>query len=725
MRGWALTFDCGNNTVNKLRLAMTAIAVALSPTLTCAEGNSAATSSQSLEEVKVIGYRFLDEDTRGITNLPLPIDKVPQSISLVNNDFVKAADLKDLSEIAQYTTGAMWGSYNPSDANELWLRGFSANYAIDGLTVGYQIPEPDAAILERFEVVKGPASVVYGAQSPGGIVNLVSKSASQNTPTYVEALGGSFGRYRIEGQIAHNLNDSGTIRGIGVAAYEDQGSFVDFVQKNRTVVYGGLDFDLAQGLTGYVRTSYQRTQNTPYNGIPTFQDGSSVPVPRSFFIGGSDLNNIGQTTRVDSGLSWQPADLWSFDLKGLYHHLKHGGGNVYNYGYIADDGSFPYGGEKFVDWHIDDYSIAASAIRKLDDTGLKDSSISASVRYQHYEYYNHELTGGGNPPIPKIFDGDGAISAIFNALVPPNTYQQDQRMNYLTASAQAVVEVASPLTLIGGVAYSQPRIDQQLYFGSFANFDPGNQVNYRGALVFEPVDGLNFYASYSESFQPNLRIDRNYKVLPPLSGKQYEVGAKYRPQADILLTAAVFEIRESNIPVFDFSDANGEALYRAEDVRHRGLELDATGHVTRNWQVRGGLSLLDPKVTNDPNNPANNGETRPWLPRVVANLYTLYDVSGRFSVSGGARFVGVVKTYDDSETSFPTPDGKPVLRNMPSFALFDAATSYSVDRWHLQVNLKNIFDKHYAVTTPIYQSLAAGLYPGEPRSFAISLRGDF
>lgn len=684
-----------------------------------------AAPSTGLEEVVVSGYRFLDADTSGITNLPLPIDKVPQSISIVNNDFVNSADLKDLSEIAQYTTGAMWGSYNPSDGSEFWLRGFSANYAIDGLTVGYQIPEPDAAILKRYEVVKGPASVVYGAQSPGGIVNLVSKNASPDMPSYLEALGGSFGRYRIEGQIAGKLNASGTVRGIGVAAYEDQGSFIDFVKKNRAVIYGGLDFDFTTALTGYVRASYQRTENTPFNGIPTFADGSLANVPRSFFIGGSNLDNVGYTTRFDAGLSWQPSELWSLDLKGLYHHLKHDGGNVYNYDLIANDGSFPYGGEKFLDWHIDDYSLAASATRKLDDVGLKDSSISASIRYQHYEYNDYELTGGGGAPNPNIFNGDAAVSDIFNAFTPTNAYQQDQRMNYLTASLQTVIKLANPLTFVGGIAYSQPKIDQQLYFGAFKNFDPGNQVNYRGALVFEPADGLNFYASYSESFQPNLRIDKDYTVLPPLSGKQYEVGAKYRPNEGILLTAALFDIRENNIPVFDFADVNGESLYRAEDVRHRGIELDATGYITKNWQVRGGLAWLDPTVRNDPNHPVNNGETRPWLPRFTANLYTLYAVSEQLSVGGGARLVGAVKTYDNSTTSFPTADGKPALKEIASYTVFDAAVNYSLGRWHLQMNLKNIFDEHYYVSSPIWQSLAAGLYPGEPRSIALSVRKEF
>jgi len=713
-------------TVNKLILAIrTAPAVglafiAMSPAPAYTQDSGGAAASAGLEEVIVRGYHFLDEDTSGITNLPLPIEKVPQSISVLNNDFVKAADLKNMGEVAQYTVGGLWASYSPSYGSQVWLRGFAANYAIDGLTVGDQITEPDPAILERYEMVKGPASVVYGAQSPGGIVDLVSKSASPNTPTYVEALGGSWGRWRIEGQTAGALDESGSVRGIAVAAHEEGGSFIDLVQLNKSVVYGGLDFDLAAGLTGYVRASYQRTKDTPFNGIAPFADGMVPPVSRSFFIGGSDFDALAQATRLDAGLLWHPSDLWSFDLKSIYQYTTHGGKNAYPYSTVSSAGTFPIGGENFNDWKVYDLTVGVSALRKLDDVGLSDSSVSANVRYQHYRYDIFELglSGPAGEPEPDIYAGDAAVSAIFNTLTPnpSSSYEQDQTMNYLTASSQAVVKVMNPLTLVGGIAYSRPTVDQQVNEAPFQNFSPGSQVNYRGAVILEPVPGLNFYGSYSESYLPNLRVDTNFNVLPPLTGKQYEIGAKYLSAEDkLLLTAALFDIREKNVAVFD-EQVGIEALYRAEDVRHRGLELEATGRVTRSWQVRGGLALLDPKVTTDPEHPVNDGETRPWLPQVTANLYTLYDVNERLSVGGGARFMGVVKTYDNSSAA--------ATADLPSSAVFDLAANYSVDRWHLQLNLKNIFDKTYYVATPIFQSLAAGLYPGEPRSFTVSVRRD-
>jgi iron complex outermembrane receptor protein len=677
-------------------------------------------TADGLEEIVVTARRFLDVDTSGITNLPLPIEKVPQSVSIVNNAFVNAADLRTMADVAQYTTGALWASYSPSYGNQIWLRGFSAGYAIDGLTVGDQITEPDSAILERYQIVKGPASVVYGAQSPGGIVDLVAKSASPNTPNYLEALGGSWGHWRLEGQVAGSLNESGSIRAIGVAAHEEGGSFVDFVKLDKTVVYGGLDFDIADGLTGYVRVSYQRTADTPFNGTPVFADGTLPSVSRSFFVGGSRYEAVAQATRVDEGLSWKPGDLWSFDLKSVYQHTDHGGDNRYNYSTLAPDGSFPIGGEVFKNWYTDDFTIGASTIRKLDDLGLAGSSISANIRYQHYNYSIFENTGGGGTA--NIFDGDQAVSDIFNAFVPTGSYQQDETLDYLTGATQAVVKLLDPLTLVGGLSYSYPWIENQVSDGPFKNLNPGGQADYRGAVIYEPIKGLNLYYSYSESYQPNLRIDTSYNVLPPVSGRQNEIGAKYlTPSGDLLLSAALFDIHESNVAVYD-SFVDGESLYKASGVRHRGLELEGTGRITDRWQIRAGFALLDPTVTEDPTNPKNVGETRPWLPQQTANLFTSYDFGQAFvgdddfTVGGGMRYVGPVKTYDNASLA---------TAQIPAYIVFDASVGYSIGRYQFQLNLKNMFDEHYFVGTPIFASLAGDLFPGEPRSVTASMRVEF
>ena len=670
----------------------------------------------NLDQVNVTSHRFLDQETSGITNLPLPIEQVPQSITIINNNFARAADIQNMADLAQYTTGAVWYNYIPSYGNGMWLRGFNAGFAVDGLPVGTQgdyPAEPDPAIIERFEVVKGPASVVYGAESPGGIVNMVSKSATADTQNYVTALGGSWGHWRLEGQLSGPLNSTGSVRGIAVIAQEEGGGYVDNVNINKTVIYGGLDFDLTSELTGYVRVSYQRLDNTAFNGIPVYPNGSLPPVGPSFFVGGSDFNTIAQITRANAGLTWKPSDLWSIDLKGIYMYTTHGGENAYSSGFIANNGSFPVSGEVFNNWNVNDFTVAATALRYLDDIGLNGSSVSGSLRYQHYRYNILEsfLQGTAN-----INESDDQISNYFNTGLTPTAtpYQQNQTMDYLTASTQAVIKVLPRVSLIGGFAYSVPWINYQVYNGPWQNLSPGGQTSFRGAVVYEPIDHLNVYFSYSQSFEPNLRLDTSYQVLQPLSGEQYEVGAKYlTPDKRLLLTAALFTINENNVPEYA-ATVNNEALYKAAGVRHRGLELEATGQIIDHWQIKAGLALLDPTVTQDPSNPVNVGETRPWIPRATANLFSIYTFNNGLSLGGGVRFVGSVKTYDNSS---------PPTAAIPAYTLVDLVAGYTIGSWHLQANLKNIFNTKYYIAP--WQTYAYGLYPGQPASYTLSVTKTF
>jgi len=128
----------------------------------------AGTTAEKLEEVVVTAqYKFLNVDTSSTTNLPLPIEKVPQSISLVSGDFIKAASLKTLGEIAEYTPGAINAGNQEGFGSVIKLRGFGAGRAIDGLNFGasFSFYEPDYAIMDRLEVVKGPSGLL-GAGRP-------------------------------------------------------------------------------------------------------------------------------------------------------------------------------------------------------------------------------------------------------------------------------------------------------------------------------------------------------------------------------------------------------------------------------------------------------------------------------------------------------------------------------------------------------------------------------
>src|ERR1700728_4601978 len=233
--------------------------------------------SDQLEEVTVTGhYEFLSADTSGTTNLPLPIEKVPQSISLVSEDFIKAADLKTIGDIADYVPGAFYEGPSGGYSNAVSLRGYTPIKAYDGLNVGASfLPafEPDYSIFDRVEIVKGPSSVVYGVSSAGGLINYVTKSATPQTPDYFLAQVGSWDSYRVEGQVAGSLDSSGSARAIGVVAYDQGNSFIDVLNHKELTLYGGVNFDFSSSGTRYLHAGYMWGQRTASHGLSTYPDG--------------------------------------------------------------------------------------------------------------------------------------------------------------------------------------------------------------------------------------------------------------------------------------------------------------------------------------------------------------------------------------------------------------------------------------------------------------------
>ncbi len=674
--------------------------------------------TDALEEIVVTGhYRFLDKDTSGTTNLPLPIEKVPQSISLVSNDFIKAADLQNLGEIAQYTPGAVNSGAPGNFVSNLDLRGFPAGYAINGLTIIHLDYEPDTAVVDRLEVVQGPSSVIYGASSPGGLINLVLKSPTPNTSSYLQTSGGSWGNWRLEGQVAGPLTASGNIRGIGVAAYEQGDSFVDFVNHQRYVIYGGLDFDLSESLTAYVRASYEDYKRISFDGVPTYEDGSVVSLPRSFFLGGKNQYETTDTYRVNAGLSWEASPIWKIDLKAFFQEEDTSGAETYAITNIEQNGDFLYSLEHDLSYPIQDISVDLSSVYKLDDLGLDGSFLSASAIYQ--EQKKDETSTFSNAYPANVFAGDVALTNLIATKPFDNAlYISENDLSYLTLSGQAVFKIGESLSLLGGISDSiNPSIKNTSGYaplGPEQSYDPGSQISYRAALTEELISGLNIYGSYSESFQPQTLLNPNNQLLPPSTGKQYEVGVKYMtPNHNLLLTGALFQIDQTNV---------GEAANLVSAItyyeptgqqRNRGFELQAIGKVTKNWQINAGFTFLDPRVTKDEDNTII-GKTVPFLPRSTASLFTSYNFDSGllngFFVSMGYRYVDSVKTSFGS------------TQPLPSYELVDAAVGYVLDTWRFQLSAKNIFNERYTLSA--YQSIYYGNVTGEPTRLTFSVRKD-
>lgn len=685
----------------------------------------AAPTTGELNEIVVTAapYTLLSADTSGTTNLPLPIEKVPQSISLVSNDFIKAADLKTLGEIAEFTPGAVNSGTQENWASAVKLRGFNVGEAIDGINVvGQGFYEPDYAIYDRLEITKGPSSVVYGVSSPGGLVNFVTKSATAQTPSYVSAQFGNWENYRFEGQIAGPLDPDQHVRAIGIIVEDIGNSFIDEVYHKKTALYGGLNFEYGP-VSAYLHGGYERLSRPSFDGIPTEPDATPAPLPRSFFIGSRDIGMETKVYHSEAGLTWHVADADEFVLRANYERDHSSGSETYANSDIAPNGDLAIGAERFFGSGLtqSNYGVGGTNVYHLDSLGLKNSFISLSGLYQNSKYSIEQAYPADTPTV-NVFSGEAAIAAALDALlvpaVLPYTYVANTSTKVYTFSEQTVLQVLDPVSVLLGASYSkQDTIASS--GGPVQDFNFKGQVSYRAGLTYEFLQGANAYFSFSQSFTPQPLFNAGQVIVPPAIGEQYEGGVKYRtPGGALLLTGALFQIKEKAIAELAGQTPSGDSIYKTSTLTHRGGEVAALGHLTSQWQVNTGYTYLDPKVNADVN-PLAIGHTELFLPKQTFSAFSTYTFANRglkgLSLGAGFRYIG------DEQTSFPGT--VPPTQRFPSYTLVDVNGSYEIEKWLVQVNARNIFNRRYMINN--YQLLIFGNQPGPPASVTLTVRRTF
>lgn len=696
-------------------------------------------SSAQLDEVVVTGrYEFLSADTSGTTNLPLPIEQVPQSISLVSDDFIKAADLKTLGEIGEYTPGAVNTGTPEGEASGISLRGFAAGHATDGIPLfAGSSYEPDYAIYDRLEVVKGPSSVVYGISTPGGLVNFVTKSATADTVNYLSLQAGSWNNFRMVGQLAGALDADGRVRAIGIVVQDQGDSFFNQLFHKKTSVYGGINFDFSDSITGYLHGGYERLERPSNDGFLTEADGSPPPVQRSFCFCSENVVETDNVYHTEGNLTWHATDMLELSLKGNYLKDTLGGAEDYPTGLQAN-GSFGLDVFEFTKVVGDTYGLGASSLYKFDNWGLKDSFVSMAVLYQSYS----TITNGLGSPFgtANIFDGQAAVSRSFDTLLAgPLPYPFDQAVqgSTTTESVQSIVKPLDPLSILLGASYSKP--DETVTTtgvgsptGIPQTFSFKGQVSYRAGLTYEFLPKTNAYLSFSQSYSPQPFLETGNKPLPSLTGDQYEGGLKYRSSnGRFLLTGALFQITESNVAQYVTTNEAGISYYAPiGKVQHRGFELQALGQITPQWQINAGYMYLDPKIVGAAEDQAALvGEKQLYVPMETFSVYSTYSLNAGslrgLSFGGGVRYVSAQATSYRNPLANTESNGAPVpwTPDLPGYAVVDATVSYAINKWLVQLNAHNILNKVYFINE--YQSLAYGNTPGDPTNFALTLHRTF
>ncbi len=653
-------------------------------------------SSESSADGPVQGY--VAKRTTVGSKTDTPINEIPQSISVITRDEMDQRGVQDFNAAVAYTPGIRALDYaGGQGAPDIFLRGFRAFNLFglyqDGLRTGFNQYDTNFETfgLERVDVIKGPASVLFGQMAPGGVVNMTSKRPQETPIRHMEVQGGSFDRRQLGLDVGDQLDSDGTLFGRLLLLQRDSDTQVRHAPDDRTFVAPSLTWKADDTNTLTLLGSYSKSRiGGSEQSFPAI--GTVLKSPYGHINSGTDLGWKGSYYHSENtSIGLQYEHLFNNDWK-LKQNLRYMHSSV---GYLSSgpdtvlnaDGRTQDIGLQNRPKSSDTFLIDNN-LQGLFDSGPLQHTLLVGLDYSHYKAFETRRNGDPEPGFEMIdlyrpVYGGGAI------WYDPLQRDTDTRLQQVGLYVQDQIKLDRwALTLGGRQDWSTAR-EKGVYFGTeqVDTVQRDREFTGRVGLAYLFDNGITPYVSYTTSFQPNPEADRNGKLFKPTEGRQYEVGVKYQPPGhDAFVTVSAFDLLQKNVSTTD--PLNPGFSVQSGEVRSRGLEVEGKASLGRELNLLASYAYLDAEITEDN---TFKGNTPRAIPRNTASLWLDYTVAdGAFKGVGmglGQRYVG--SSYNVQHTL-----------KTPHYSLTDATLRYDLagiglDGTRASVTASNLFDKHY------------------------------
>jgi iron complex outermembrane receptor protein len=642
------------------------------------------------------------------SKLAVPVTELPQSVSLVTRQQLDQYPGAKADEALRYSAGVNPSTYGTdADTDWLYVRGFQADQAgvfLDNLPL-YQTAFGtfliDPFLLERVEILKGPASVLYGGANVGGIVNYVSKRPTGDRLVYTETGVNNFGNAYFGFDLGDGTED-GNLAYRLTAKLSGGGWQTDGAEDLRGVVQGSATLTPSASTSLTVYGSYQQigldhtsTGFLPYVGTAVEAPGG-FHIPRDLNYGepGYDLYDR-QQLMIGYELEHDINGEWSVRQNARYAKVDLDEAYVYSGGILT--GSVL---NRFAFGHNSDVGTISV------DNQLEGHVTTGPLEHQllfgaDYKYYSIDERQGF-----ASVAGLDVLDPVYGAAVPPLFYYRDNVITMHQAGFYAQDQVRIEdwiLTLNGRYDQVWTSVDNDLSATSTSR-EEGN-FSGRAGLGYQLENGMTPYVSYATSFNPTLSTDAAGNLFRSETGQQWEAGIKYEPTfIHGLITASVFSINRSNVVGPD--PANPLVQAAVGRVNVRGAELEGRFNA-QGFTVTGALTYLEAEVLQAAGStPVGNSPVQ--IPTLTASLgvdYTFADgaLEG-VTVGAGVRHLG--ESWADADNT----------TKVSATTLFDASLRYEKDDWGVALTASNIFDTSYVASC---QSLTSCGY-GAGRTLTLS-----
>ena len=657
------------------------------------------------------------------TKTDTPIQKVPQSISVVTAEEMALHQPKSVKEALSYTPGVAVGTRGASNTYDyLIIRGFAAdgqsqNNYLNGLKMQgnfYNDAVIDPYMLERAEVMRGPVSVLYGKSNPGGLLNMVSKRPTTEPLKEIQFKMGTDSLFQTGFDFSDALDDDGVysyrLTGLARSANAQQQG----AEEQRYAIAPSFTWR-PDDKTNFTFLSYfQNEPETGYYGwlpkegtVSKLPNGSRLPTD---FNEGADNNTYSRNEKmVGYSFDHEFNDTFTVRQNLRYAQNKVSQKSVYGYGmcsdplYTKDPAKSPCASIPQSDWdhtltrqYVDDneklqnFSVDTQLQSKFA-TGSLDHTLLTGVDYMRMRNDINSWFGWAGSVAPSdIYNLDRSDFDFGSHPGPGAPYRVLNKQEQTGLYAQDQMQWDKVLFTLGG-RYDWAKQDSLNRVSGVLDSRDDREFTWRGGVNYLFDNGVTPYFSYSESFEPNSQVGESGNIFAPSKGKQYEAGVKYVPSdRPIVLTGAVYQLTKTNNLM---ADPNGSSWsVDGGEIRSRGVEIEAKAALSASVNVVGSYTYTDAEYTTDT---TYKGNTPAQVPKHMASLwgdYTLYDgaLSG-LTLGTGVRYTG--SSYGDPANSF----------KVGSYTLVDALVRYDLARVgmagsNVALHVNNLFDREYVAS---------------------------
>ena len=641
------------------------------------------------------------------TRTSTPVRYVPQAIDSIKTSNVADYGTNDIGD-------ALSGIPNVSSSadtrfDSLRIRGFDASndFYLDGIRDDSQYKR-DLHNIERVEVLKGPAAVLYGRGSQGGIVNRVSKLPEFGRRSTIEAQGGSEDLRSLYADLSTDPSENLSLR-LNMGNM-DENSFRDGVSGNRQLFAPSMSWQLTPDLNWLVQYEYSRYNRTPDRGIPGV-NGRPADVGRDTTYGNDHDYIDDKAQSLRSKLTYEINDNWQLRQTLGVFKLDSDFDNTYLTGFDPKT-------NKVARQHWQQDLTTRNVYNNLELEGGFDTfglehrlltGVEIGSQRRDPKLYN-AATGKtpGAQPVPSLdlFNPNRELRHTGSMQVFSDSHTEvESRAVYV----QDQLRLDDQWQLLAGLRYDTFDIESTNQLKNLTEDRDSHSTSPRFGIVWTPLQNHSFYASWSKTFSPvgggligiTPGAAGNSNDLSPELTKQKEIGVKSDWLNDRLSTTlAVYDLELYNRRTSDPNDPTLTVMTGLQ--RSRGIELTATGKLTGNWYMRGGVGVQDTTIEKD-----NNGLEGKRVNNVAkhnGSLFLTWKPEMGWYGETGLTLVGQ-RYADNANTTV-----------LPGYGRWDALVGYRFKDWDLRAALNNITDReYYASATSQYQ-----IQPGAPRSVVMT-----